>query len=243
MFGATFQTDDKSSNLVDEVPEEFDLAGRAPERGHAGPAAGRARARHAASSSTASRPSSQALKRPLYDFLNQIFEPTRYHANATLRGFYFTSGTQQGTPIDQLIGALERSFGTVEVRRRAPIRAGARAISSPTSSSKVIIGEAAWVSTDRARRAPRRDPQGLRLCGLILVRCGLAGLWWISYGRNHAPDRRHRGRRGRLHGRPARLVEADHDRRPRPRPRCFKPLDQLRNLPAGYAERDDVRAR
>ena len=56
-----------------------------------------------------------ALKRPLYDFLNQIFEPTRYHANATLRGFYFTSGTQQGTPIDQLIGALERSFGTVEV--------------------------------------------------------------------------------------------------------------------------------
>ena len=49
------------------------------------------------------------------DFLNRIFEPTRYHANATLRGFYFTSGTQEGTPIDQLIGALARSFGAEEV--------------------------------------------------------------------------------------------------------------------------------
>ncbi len=28
-----------------------------------------------------------------------------------MRGFYFTSGTQEGTPIDQLIGALARSFG------------------------------------------------------------------------------------------------------------------------------------
>src|SRR5215470_11126537 len=46
------------------------------------------------------------LKQQIFDFLNQIFEPTRYHANATLRGFYFTSGTQQGSPIDQLIGSL-----------------------------------------------------------------------------------------------------------------------------------------
>ena len=55
------------------------------------------------------------LKQQLFDFLNQIFEPTRYHANAALRGFYFTSGTQQGSPIDQLIGSLARSFGTEEV--------------------------------------------------------------------------------------------------------------------------------
>src|SRR4029077_5404023 len=93
------------------------------------------------------------LKRPIYDFLNQIFEPTRYHANATLRGFYFTSGTQHGTPIDRLIGALEKSFGAEQV--------GAQAFSGRGKSFfiadlilKVIIGEAAWVSSDR--RAVRR---------------------------------------------------------------------------------------
>ena len=60
-----------------------------------------------------------ALKRPIFDFLNQIFEPTRYHANATLRGFYFTSGTQHGTPIDRLIGALAKSFGSEQVGAHA----------------------------------------------------------------------------------------------------------------------------
>ncbi len=55
------------------------------------------------------------LKPQIHDFLSLIFEPTRYHVNANLRGFYFTSGTQQGTPIDQLIGSLARTFGAEEL--------------------------------------------------------------------------------------------------------------------------------
>lgn len=72
------------------------------------------------------------LKPQIHDFLNQIFEPTRYHVNANLRGFYFTSGTQQGTPIDQLIGSLARTFGAEEVGSD-PTQGRARAISSPIS--------------------------------------------------------------------------------------------------------------
>ena len=62
-------------------------------------------------------------------------------------------GTQEGTPIDQVIGALARSFGAEEV-------AGARYSGKGRSFfltdliNKVIIGEAAWVSTDW--RAVRR---------------------------------------------------------------------------------------
>ncbi len=66
------------------------------------------------------------LKHQIFDFLNQIFEPTRYHVNANLRGFYFTSGTQQGTPIDQLIGSLARTFRRRGSRRLRPIQAPAR---------------------------------------------------------------------------------------------------------------------
>ena len=51
------------------------------------------------------------LKDRVVDFLNQIFEPTRYQVNANLRGFYFSSGTQEGTPIDQVLGAIGRGFG------------------------------------------------------------------------------------------------------------------------------------
>ena len=36
-----------------------------------------------------------------------------------LRGFYFTSGTQEGTPIDQAIGSMARAFGAEEAAQSA----------------------------------------------------------------------------------------------------------------------------
>ena len=45
------------------------------------------------------------------EFLRIVFEPTRYKTNALLRGFYFTSGTQEGTPVDQVLGEMSRNSG------------------------------------------------------------------------------------------------------------------------------------
>jgi type VI secretion system protein ImpL len=105
------------------------------------------------------------LKQPLYDFLNQIFEPTRYHANATLRGFYFTSGTQQGTPIDQLIGSLAKSFGTQEVGQAAYSGLG-KSFFLHDLILKVVIGEAAWVSTDQIHSPGSRNSMSASfMCG------------------------------------------------------------------------------
>src|SRR5262249_49337585 len=108
-WGATFQTNDKKRNLVSQVPTEvdalverltYDLTDLLQDE----PTPSNRVLLYGFPTQVA------ALKRSIYDFLNQIFEPTRYHANATLRGFYLTSGTQQGTPIDRLIGALAKSF-------------------------------------------------------------------------------------------------------------------------------------
>ena len=111
------------------------------------------------------------LKQPFFDFLNQIFEPTRYHANATLRGFYFTSGTQQGTPIDQLIGSLVKSFGAEEVAAAAYSGQG-KSFFLHDLILKVVIGEAAWVSTDRAavRRAMIIKAAALSAIALVVDR-------------------------------------------------------------------------
>ncbi len=234
VFGATFQTNDKTSNLVGQVPTEFDalvesLNEEMLDRLQDEPAPVTRVQLYGFPTQL------QALKRPLFDFLNQIFEPTRYHANATLRGFYFTSGTQQGTPIDQLIGALERSFGTVEV--------GAAAYSGEGKSyfltdliNKVIIGEAAWVSTDRGAVRRAAIIKACAYAALILACAGLTGLWWISYGRNdtlivdtqsdvsdytRADD-----------GVSKQTAIGDHDLG-----KILPLLTRLRNLPAGYEER------
>ena len=96
-----------------------------------------------------------ALKRPVYDFLNAHLRADALPANATLRGFYFTSGTQQGTPIDQLIGRSCKKFGAQEIA--GPRISGlGKSFFLTDLIQNVIIGEAAWVSTDPARRAPRR---------------------------------------------------------------------------------------
>ena len=123
------------------------------------------------------------LKPAVFSFLNQIFEPTRYHVNATLRGFYFTSGTQQGTPIDQLIGSLARSFGAEQVASTGYSGVG-KSFFLTDLISKVIIGEADWVSTDRAaiRRALILKATALTLVGLVFVGLGVA--WLTSYKHN-----------------------------------------------------------
>ena len=123
-------------------------------------------------------------------FLNAIFEPTRYHANATLRGFYFTSGTQEGTPIDQLIGSLARSFGAEEVARVAYSGQRQELLPAPTCSEGGHRRGRLGVDRPR-RRAPRHDHQGGRLRRRSrAVAIGARRSWWISYKRNSDADRR-----------------------------------------------------
>ena len=51
-----------------------------------------------------------ALRGPLTQFVTEAFDSTRFDRQLLLRGVYFTSGTQEGTPIDRLLGALGREF-------------------------------------------------------------------------------------------------------------------------------------
>jgi type VI secretion system protein ImpL len=182
VWGATFQTGDKNKNLVGEIPNEFDLllerlSEETLDRLQDEPAP-----QHRVQ--LFGFPAQMArLKPKLYNFLNQIFEPTRYHVNASLRGFYFTSGTQQGTPIDQLIGSLARTFGAEEVAASAYSGAG-KSFFLTDLISKVIIGEADWVSTDRraVRRALIIKTAALSLIGLLSF--GLIVAWITSFAKN-----------------------------------------------------------
>src|SRR5690606_17451544 len=45
-----------------------------------------------------------ALRQPLGALLRKVFAPSRYEQQPMVRGLYFTSGTQEGSPIDRIIG-------------------------------------------------------------------------------------------------------------------------------------------
>ncbi len=51
-----------------------------------------------------------AYKR-LGEFIGMLFRANPFQESSTLRGVYFTSGTQEGMPIDKLVGAMSEAFG------------------------------------------------------------------------------------------------------------------------------------
>jgi type VI secretion system protein ImpL len=234
VWGATFQTNDKTRNLVGEVPYEFDalierLNVDLTDRLQDEPVPGTRVSLFGFPAQMA------ALKRSIFDFLNAIFEPTRYHANATLRGFYFTSGTQEGTPIDQVIGALARSFGAEEVAG-ATYSGKGRSYFLTDLINRVIIGEAAWVSTDW--RAVRRALilKIAAYTALFAFAAAATTAWLISYNHNkeliaetNSRVEQYRAAAGPL---ASQKVVSD---------RAFEKVEpllrRLRFLPVGYASR------
>ncbi|HET6568056.1 MAG TPA: type VI secretion system membrane subunit TssM [Rhodothermales bacterium] len=51
-----------------------------------------------------------SVKENLSFFVSRLFQPNPYQEAPVFRGFYFTSGTQEGAPIDHVIEAIARQF-------------------------------------------------------------------------------------------------------------------------------------
>ncbi|NBB85619.1 MAG: type VI secretion system membrane subunit TssM [Bacteroidetes bacterium] len=60
-----------------------------------------------------------AVKENLRSFVHQLFQPNPYQETPVFRGFYLTSGTQEGAPIDRVIQAIADKFGLPTGRAEA----------------------------------------------------------------------------------------------------------------------------
>jgi len=56
----------------------------------------------------------EAARRKLTSFVETLFQPNPFQQNPALRGMYFTSGTQEGTPIGQVMGDMAKEFNLQE---------------------------------------------------------------------------------------------------------------------------------
>ena len=122
------------------------------------------------------------LRDRLNALLVSIFESSRYRVNANLRGFYFSSGTQEGTPIDQVLGAMERSFGAANYG--GGMSGKGKSFFLHDLLTKVIFAEAGWVSFDR--RAVRRDGllRGAAFSLIAAATLGMLAAWGMSFYQN-----------------------------------------------------------
>ncbi len=123
------------------------------------------------------------LKQPLQEFIKEVFQPSRYENQSLLRGVYFSSGTQEGTPIDRVISSISGAFGLDRLVMPAFSGPG-RSYFLTRLLSDVVFQEADLVVStgrfDRFRSAIQWGSYGTAAAVLAL----LALVWLTSYGRN-----------------------------------------------------------
>ncbi|MBL9024564.1 MAG: type VI secretion system membrane subunit TssM [Myxococcales bacterium] len=63
------------------------------------------------------------LKKQLSDLIAVTFAPNAFQGTPTFRGFYFTSGTQEGKPMDRVLGRMSAAMGIrpAEVQQQAGV--------------------------------------------------------------------------------------------------------------------------
>jgi type VI secretion system protein ImpL len=118
-------------------------------------------------------------------FLTEVFQENRFQHRHMLRGAYFTSGTQEGTPIDRLMLSMARTFGI-----------GRQAIGSGQGSGRsyfltrlfeqVIFREAGLVSADDKVERRYRITKWAAIAATVLVALGVGALLVRSFQGNSA---------------------------------------------------------
>ena len=119
-----------------------------------------------------------SLEPVLTEFLRATFGTTQDDPAPLLRGVYFTSGTQEGTPIDRLTGALARALGVDQARAQGLRPVQGRSYFLERLLKDVVFGEALLVarSPSALRRALLLRTAGFAVAALLVVATA-ATLW------------------------------------------------------------------
>ena len=124
-----------------------------------------------------------SLKTVLGEFLNQVFSPSRFEQQPLLRGFYFTSGTQEGNPIDRVMGTLARALH-LDRKLLAPNRSSGKSFFLTRLVKGVIFTEAGLAGTNLRWERKRNALQWGIFILAALITSGVVAAWAVSYSRN-----------------------------------------------------------
>jgi type VI secretion system protein ImpL len=123
------------------------------------------------------------LRDRLVQFVDAAFAPSKLEARLIIRGVYFTSGTQEGSPIDRVMGALARGFG-LERRLLPAQHESGRSYFLARLLREVVFQEAGLAGFDLRweRRRQWLQTGAVAACGITLILLTLA--WWVSSTQN-----------------------------------------------------------
>jgi type VI secretion system protein ImpL len=124
-----------------------------------------------------------ALRDTLVDFASETFATTRFDRQVLLRGVYFTSGTQEGNPIDRLLGALGRRFAIAPDAVAAPAGRG-KAYFIERLLKDVLLAESGLAGVNRRFEFQKAAAQLGAYAAMIALAILAVVLFAVSYSRN-----------------------------------------------------------
>ena len=174
-----------------------------------------------------------ALRPLLAEFMEKGFGGSRFGEQPLVRGVYFTSGTQEGSPIDRVLGTLSRTFN-LERKILPPSASSGKSFFINRLLHDVIFTEAGLVGGNEKKERQRRWITVGALAGSAALTVGLLAAWTLSYFNNGRliEDATHKvaAAKGSVEGvPPAQAGDIA---------KVLPVLNALRDLPSGYASRD-----
>ncbi|MHB8473089.1 MAG: type VI secretion system membrane subunit TssM [Gammaproteobacteria bacterium] len=126
-----------------------------------------------------------ALRESLISMLGKVLSPSRYEVAPMLRGVYFTSGTQEGSPIDRVLGGLGRAL-RLDHKILPPQHGSGKSFFLTRLIQDVIFPEAGLAGTNLRWERQRALLEWASLAAAALFTIGAIAAWTVSYTRNQA---------------------------------------------------------
>jgi len=121
-----------------------------------------------------------ALKEMTAQFLDAAFKPSSFDKPVNLRGVYLTSGTQEGTPIDRVMGALASNFGLN--RQTIPSFSGqGKSFFLTDLFRNVVFPESALAGSNRVYEQKQNIMRKGAYAFALIATIASAGLWSSQY--------------------------------------------------------------
>lgn len=170
------------------------------------------------------------LKQLLTDFSGEIFHATRYQQAVMIRGVYFSSATQEGTPIDRIMNSVAGSFG-LDRQSLTGTSGQGKSFFINHLLRRVVFAEAELAGTNLTHESRRMWLQRGAFASILVATLLISALWFYSYSRNLSYISEVETQAEQLQTLADNLSPDQKDLLT-----TLPMLDMARNLPGGYAD-------
>lgn len=124
-----------------------------------------------------------SIKPMLEDFLQKVFTPSRYEQAPWLRGVYFTSGTQQGSPIDRVMNSLADSYG-INLQSLPSYQGHSRSYFITRMFKDILFKESELAGVNIRYETQRRWLERAAYASTVVITLAIILVWSAGFTRN-----------------------------------------------------------